>query len=343
MVSVRAIDAMKTWFEVRAPRKDSEHTTRAYERDLSSVLAVIARQLGKPEGEIEVLDLAPLPVMRRAFGEWARSRSPRSVRRGHSTWSGFFEFLVSEELVPGSPMPGVGKPKLPRAQPKPFSVDDSSRILRAVGAGTVPRRDPWPELERAIVITDLATGLRTAELLGLNIGDVNRSPGNEGMRVLGKGGRERSVPVERVLLDDVIAPYLATRRARFPERARQRGVDERASAWDWWPPDSPLFVGRDGERLGRGALQYMIELVYRAAGVEATRAQGALTHALRHTAATRIAESGRTVVELMQLFGWASLSTPQAYIDATAREVRSAARANPVYAHLEGAAPPAAD
>jgi integrase/recombinase XerC len=333
--AVRAVDAFETWLrEVRGPRKASPHTTEAYRTDLRTVLAVVAAQIGVEPDQVLVEDLAPVRVMRRAFGEWAEPRAASSVRRGHSTWSQFFDFLVSDELVEGSPMAGVGKPARQQPKPKPFSEEDAERIARAVQAGVVPRKDPWPELERAVVLTDLAAGLRTAELIGLNVGDVNRTPGAEGFKVVGKGNRERFVPTERALLDRVLTPYLDTRRARFPETARRRGVPADASPWEWWAPDAPLFVGRGGERLTKGSLQYMVTLVYRAAGVDARRVQGALTHAMRHTAATRVAGRGAPVATLMKLFGWNSLGTPQVYVDTTGSEVRDVALLNPLYGLL---------
>jgi integrase/recombinase XerD len=342
------VDAIEAYFEVRAPLRESEHTTRAYRGDLRSLLDVAACELGKDRRAVTVTELAPLPVMRQVYGVWCAQRpqgSPRavrSIRRMHSTWTGFFEFLVGDELVPGSPWPGIKLPALPKRQPKPFSREAAGQIVQAVQDGAVERRDPWPELDRAIVLVDLVTGARTAELLGANVGDVNRTRGSEAIRLLGKGDQERTVPLEPVLLD-VLGAYLDTRRARFPHLARKRGVEEGASPWDWWAPDAPLFVDRRGERLRDGALRYMIKLIYRAAGVEALKPSGAATHAMRHTAATANAESGMTVVELMQMFGWRSLSTPQNYVDATAREIRRAAAQNPVYGLLaepgdEGAA-----
>jgi integrase/recombinase XerD len=83
-----------------------------------------------------------------------------------------------------------------------------------------------------------------------------------------------------------------------------------------------------------GALQYLVELVYRDAGVNASRARGALVHALRHTAATRLVERGATAVELMDFLGHRSLSTSQGYLSATAASVRAAAARSPVYGLL---------
>jgi integrase/recombinase XerD len=137
---------------------------------------------------------------------------------------------------------------------------------------------------------------------------------------LGKGGKARSVPIEDAL-DDVISSYLSSRRTRFP--------DKRIGS------KSPLFVDGRGEPLQRGGLQYLVEMALRAAGVGDRRSPGALVHALRHTYATRLADDGATATEIMILLGHASLTTSQAYIDATAAEQRRSAAANRTYRALE--------
>jgi site-specific recombinase XerC len=327
------VDAIDGWFLARAPRKDSPHTRSAYERDLAAICQAAAAHLNRPVDELRVGDLT-LRVMRSAFGSWSTGRAAATVRRAHSTWSGFFEYLVSEEQLAGSPMPGVAKPKTPRRLPKPFAEDDAARIVQVLTDSSVRRRDPWPELDAAVVLTAMVTGVRAAELLAVDIGDVTRARGNERIRVLGKGEAERSVPVEPALLE-ILGTYLDSRRQRFPGTARQRGVTAPDDPWAWWRKTDPLFVGRAGERMQIGALQYLVELVYRDAGVNASRARGALVHALRHTAATRLVERGATAVELMDFLGHRSLSTSQGYLSATAASVRAAAARSPVYGLLQ--------
>ncbi|MGZ4499709.1 MAG: site-specific integrase [Nocardioidaceae bacterium] len=331
------LDAIDGWFLARAPRKDSPHTPAAYQRDLAAICEAAAAHLGGPVDQLRLGDLT-LRVLRAAFAAWSEGRAAATVRRAHSTWSGFFEYLVSEELLAGSPMPGVAKPKAPRRLPKPFAEDDAARIVRVLTDSSVRRRDPWPELDAAVVLTAMVTGVRAAELLAVDIGDVTRTAGNERMRVLGKGEAERAIPIEPALLG-VLAGYLDTRRARFPGTARQRGVTDPGDPWAWWRKTDPLFVGRTGERMQIGALQYLVELVYRDAGVNASRARGALVHALRHTAATRLVERGATAVELMDFLGHRSLSTSQGYLSATAASVRAAAARSPVYGLLTGHVP----
>ena len=325
-------EAVDGWFLARAPRKDSPHTRAAYSRDLAAIIAGAATHLGRPADELRIGDLT-LSVLRHAFGVWSQGRAAASVRRAHSTWSGFFEYLVSEEHLDGSPMPGVGKPKSPQRLPKPFAEDDAARIVRTLTDAAVRRRQPWPELDAAVVLTAMVTGVRSAELLAVDIGDVTRTHGNQRIKVLGKGDAERTIPIEPVLLD-FLSDYLDSRRARFPGTARQRGVASGGDAWAWWRPNDPLFVDRTGRRMRTGALQYLVELVYRDAGVNAARARGALVHALRHTAATRLVERGATAVELMDFLGHRSLATSQGYLASTAAGVRAAAARSPVYGLL---------
>jgi len=176
-------------------------------------------------------------------------------------------------------------------------------------AGTRPGRARGPAADR----------LRSAELLDLRLDSLAGRPGERRLHVLGKGGRDRSVPIEPPL-EAVLEAYLASRRARFGHRRLAR----RAA----------LFVDTRGEPLQRGGLQYLVGTTLRWAGLNDRRARGALVHALRHTFATRLAEDGATATEIMNLLGHASLTTSQAYIDATAREQREAARANRTYRAL---------
>jgi site-specific recombinase XerD len=123
------------------------------------------------------------------------------------------------------------------------------------------------------------------------------------------------VPLEPEV-EAIVDAYLETRRTRFPGRIA---------------PDAALFVANDGEPMGRGALQYLVEQLYREAGIRTRVPAGALVHALRHTFATSLARNGASGTELQRLLGHESLATTQRYIDATAREVRAAARSNDTY------------
>jgi len=299
--------------------KDSPHTTAAYRRDLTSIVTIIADTLGRDVSAVDV-DQLTAPMLRDAFGAFSTDHAKASITRCWSTWNQFLTFLVGEGVLPGNPMAAVPRPSRPKRAPKPLQGEDTpERLLRSASQPRVNARRPWPERDLAVLATLLLTGARSAELLGLQVGSLTGPVGDRRIHVVGKGGKERSVPIEHPL-DAVIASYLASRRHRLPSQR----VGSRAA----------LFVDTQGAPLRRGGLQYLVETALRAAGVGDRRSPGALVHALRHTFATRLAEDGANAAEIMALLGHASLNTSQAYIDAIAREQRKSAAANRTYAAL---------
>jgi site-specific recombinase XerD len=308
------------FFAARRSLKDSPHTTAAYRRDLTAITVALAAAAGVDPAAVTAGQLSARAV-RDAFGDFSASHAKTSISRCWSAWNQFFTFLVGEGVLPGNPMAAVPRPRRVRSAPKPLQGEDTPETLLRSAALPRPRaRYPWPERDLAVLATLLLSGLRSAELLTLTIGSVTGAAGERRIHVIGKGGKARSVPIED-LLDNVISSYLASRRTRFP--AERLGGK------------SPLFVDGRGEPLQRSGLQYLVETSLRAAGVGDRRSPGALVHALRHTYATRLADDGATASEIMVLLGHASLTTSQAYIDATAAEQRRSAAANRTYRALE--------
>ncbi|WP_407659383.1 tyrosine-type recombinase/integrase [Lipingzhangella rawalii] len=306
---------MAEFVAARRAGKPSPHTVAAYDRDLRAVAECVAGVLGREPEEIGVAELAT-GVMRRAFAEFAASRAASSVLRAWSTWNQFFGFLVSEGAVHGNPMAGVTRPRVQRSEPKPLVGEDTpERLLEAVAAGCRRARDPWPERDVAVVALALVTGLRSAELLELRVDSLCGRPGERRLRVVGKGERVRWVPVEAPM-EALLEAYLTSRQQRFGVVVQ--GAD-------------PLLVDRRGNALRRGGLQYLVQQCYRHAGVNDRVTKGALVHALRHTFATRLAEDGASVTEIMRLLGHSSVVSAQAYIGVTAQAQRAAAGVNRTY------------
>ena len=140
------------------------------------------------------------------------------------------------------------------------------------------------------------------------------------------------MPIEAELLC-VIEAYLASRAIRFPGTVKRK-ASSLESALSQWPARSPLFVGRDGERITRGTLQSRIKRAFKRAGPDAQPVPGALVHGLRHTYATELASSEVSVYTLMKLLGHESMTTSQRYVSAAGAETRSAAARNPIYAMI---------
>lgn len=311
--------AIDEFFLARRPRKDSSHTHAAYRRDLDNITDRIAEHLDLSPADVPLTDV-DTRALRAAFGIYADTHAKSSLARAWSTWNQFFTFCVAEGYVTGNPMGAVDRPRVPGQQPKPLRGEHSpEQLLAALADGIRHGRDPWPERDFAIIATLLLTGLRSAELLALNRGDLSGRPGERRLRARGKGGTTRSVPVEPAL-QAVVDSYLESRERRFP--AKRTG--ER----------SPLFVDRQGKRLRRGGLQYLVLSCYRWAGLHDKVPTGALVHALRHTFATRLAEDGASASEIMRLLGHSSMNASQAYIEVTSRAEREAARSNRTYRAL---------
>ncbi|HVW32830.1 MAG TPA: tyrosine-type recombinase/integrase [Acidimicrobiia bacterium] len=320
---------LAAWFDefevARRSAKPSPHTVRAARGDFTAIHAFLAEALGTD-------DVDPADVtarrLRLAFARFAEGHAAASIARAWSTWNQFFSFLVAEDAVAGNPMAGVARPKIARRSPKPLQGEDSpEQLLHTVAAGRPAARFPWPERDLAFIATGLTAGLRRDELLSLNLGSIDGRPGDRRITVIGKGRKERTVPIEEPLAT-VIDAYLASRRERFP------GVK--------LTPKSPLFVDRRGDRLREGGAYYLVRESYRAAGLGGRVPTGAMIHALRHTYATRLAEDGADATEIQALLGHESLNTSQGYIDATARATRAAAKANRTYRTLQRiTAPPA--
>ena len=302
----------------RQPAKPSPHTERAARADFTAIHAHLQETLGS---EVVLLDEVTPRALRLGFAAFAADHSAASIARAWSTWNQFFAFLVAEDHLAGNPMGAVARPKSPQRTPKPLQGEDAPELLlRATAAGTRAARFPWPERDLAFLATSLLTGLRLSELLALNLGSIDGRPGERRIKVMGKGRKERTVPIEDSL-HDIIARYLDTRNERFP--GAKLG------------PRAPLFVDRKGDRMLEGAARYLVKTSLRHAGLGGRVPRGALVHALRHTFATRLAEDGASATEIQALLGHESLNTSQGYIDATANQTRQAARANRTYQALD--------
>lgn len=324
-------DQFPEWFSEflndRQTRKPSTHSMKAYRQDFAAIASLATS--GNP-ASLRVADITT-ETMRTSFSAYARNHAASSIRRCWSTWNVLCTFLYTSERLVANPMPLVGRPKLAKSLPKSLPRSAVEALLATVATDQESVRvTDWPQRDLAIVLTALLAGLRAEELRQLNIGDIRTTgDGSAVIHVKGKGGKDRSVPVEAELLA-VIDRYLASRAARLPDNRRHKEmVTDRALAT--WPSRSPLFVGCDGDRITRGTLQSRVKRAFKRAGPDAQPVAGALVHGLRHTYATELAGSDVNVYTLMKLLGHESMATSQRYVTAAGAETRSAAARNPLY------------
>jgi integrase/recombinase XerC len=276
-----AIEAWRSW--LADEKRYSPNTLDAYCRDLSSFLAFVAEHIGYPPGlsDLEALTAAD-------FRAWMAERSRQhlnraSTARALSTLRGFFKRLDRGGLVHNAAIASLRTPKVDKPIPKALTELDARDALGAAEAG----EQPWIGKRDTAVFTLLyGCGLRIGEALGL---DAGQAPKGDSLRVLGKGGKERLVPVLPVVAE-AIDDYRAA--CPFP-----------------LPDDGPLFVGARGKRLDPAIVQKKMRTLRARLGLPET----ATPHALRHSFATHLLAGGGDLRTIQELLGHASLSTTQRY------------------------------
>jgi integrase/recombinase XerC len=269
-------------------RAASAHTLRGYAADLAEFRRFL---LATKVGGWEDVDARAL----RGYLAWLHGRglARTSVARKLAAVRSCFRFLTRRGVVPANPARHVRTPRLGRRLPSFLPKDESKELLDGTFEDTdVGRRD------RALLELLYACGLRVAECCGLDVEDVDRRHGT--VRVLGKGNRERMVPVG----DEALAAldrYLENR-GTSPEGRGARLAARGAAA-------EPLFRNPRGERLTTRSVRRIVGRRARAAGI----ARRVTPHTLRHTFATHLLGEGADLRLIQELLGHRRLSTTQRY------------------------------
>ncbi len=255
----------------------SDHTGSAYGRDLAALVRFCDAQ-GIPAWT--GMDGQHLRVF--AARSHAGGLAPRSVQRRLSAVRSFFRFLIREGVLESNPAEEIRAPKAARRLPRTLDPDQMARLLELPGSGPLVARD------RAVMELLYSSGLRLAELVGLDSGDVDLK--DRTVRVLGKGRKARIVPVGQLAAEAL---------ARW---TRERGAIAR-------PDTDALFVGRGGVRLGPRAIQMRVAYWARRQGLP----MHVHPHLFRHSFASHLLESGGDLRGVQELLGHAAISTTQIY------------------------------
>jgi integrase/recombinase XerC len=267
-------------------RRLSENTLEAYARDLEQLFRFLTHHLAEPPALADISSLTPADV--RAFMAHRRSdgAGARTLGRQIAALRSFARFCQRQGLASTTAFTSVRPPKQPKSLPKALSVPDSARVIEMTQTFS---EEPWiAARDRAALTLLYGCGLRISEALGIKAADAPTGS-RDTIRVTGKGGRERVVPVlpaVRRATEDYI------RLAPFP-------LD----------PDQPLFRGARGGALSPRIVQIAIARLRGALGLEAS----VTPHALRHSFATHLLGRGGDLRTIQELLGHASLSTTQIY------------------------------
>ncbi|MBB4211711.1 integrase/recombinase XerC [Rhodothalassium salexigens DSM 2132] len=280
-----AAELLARWADNLAhERRLSPHTLDSYLREARFFLAFLAGHLDRPVdaaalAALDVRDFRAYLARRRADG-----LSPASTARAISVLKTFFAHLASREGVTNSAIAIIRAPRTPRRLPRPLSESGAEDLLE-----TVPQTEDldWVGArDTAVLLLLYGCGLRIAEALSLRRADA---PLGTTLRVTGKGGKQRLVPVLPVVAQAVDA-YVA----RCPH------------ALDG---DGPLFVGKRGGALGPRPVQAAVAEARRLLGLPAS----ATPHALRHSFASHLLQNGGDLRTIQDLLGHASLASTQVY------------------------------
>lgn len=285
MISPAARDALQGWLEVQKALKNiSDNTRDAYYRDVTGFLSFMTQHKGESQG------LAPLARITisdmRSWMAFTRNTNvgPRSLARKLSAVKNFYRWLSEREGFEPTAVLSTRSPKFQRNLPRPLASETAQNVIDAI---EIQSEKPWIAARDQAVVTLLyGCGLRISEALGL-MGD--EIPLKETLRIRGKGGKERIVPViaparEAVERYDNLCPYPVE-------------------------PGQPVFRGARGGPLGSRAIQKVIERVRLQLGLPAS----ATPHAMRHSFATHLLNAGGDLRAIQELLGHSSLSTTQAY------------------------------
>jgi integrase/recombinase XerD len=273
----------------------SRNTVDAYRRDLSKYVAFLAAADVDDATRVEETGVARFveSLGRLEFEDGRRYRAS-SVARALAAVRSLHTFLLREGDTAMDPTEGVVRPKIPRRLPRPLSVPEVEAILAAPAEADVAGlRD------RAILETMYGAGLRVSEVVGLDVDDVDLDEGS--VRVIGKGDKERIVPLGRFALDAVAAYLRRSRPALATTRSR-----------------AALILNQRGGRLTRQGVSKILAAASARAGVRVR----VTPHTLRHSFATHLLEGGADVRVVQELLGHASLTTTQIYTLVTGERLR---------------------
>lgn len=313
--SESAPDALSQWVtrfaeHLAHERRASPHTVLAYRRDLQELARFCKERLGSAVTPASI----DRSLLRAFLGKLAETCAPTTIGRKLASCRAFFGYLERQGIVRKNPAAQLASPKLRRKLPRFLVPEAAAEVMEAPSAMPEPEH---VERRRDAALLELlyGSGLRVSELVGLDVDHLEL--GSEEVRVLGKGGKERIVPVGSKARE-ALGDYLSLRHELVDA---QSAVSAKA-----------LFLGRRGTRL---SVRWVQKLVRRYGILGAGRAD-LHPHALRHSCATHLLEGGADLRVIQEMLGHSSLATTQRYTHVSMDQLLAVYdRAHPL-AHARG-------
>lgn len=302
MISPAARDALQGWLDAQKALKGAaDNTVTAYARDVADFLAFMTQHNGEAQGLGPISRLGISDMRSWMAHERGRDVGARSLARKLSAVKSFYRWLSEREVFDASAVLSTRSPKFQRKLPRPLAEDAARQMIDTL---EMQSATPWVAARDQAVVTLLyGCGLRISEALGLTGDDL---PLGTALRIRGKGGKERIVPLIPAARE-AVETYLSL----CPHDIT---------------PGSPVFRGVRGGALSPRLIQKVVEKTRAQLGLPAT----ATPHAMRHSFATHLLNAGGDLRAIQELLGHASLSTTQVYTGVdTARLMEVYQRAHP--------------
>ena len=291
----------------------SDHTLQAYRRDLARYQAAMAAQGRTAIAEVAAGDVAGFLAGLREGGDGHAPLAASSAARAVAAVRGLHAFAAAEGMAGSDVASQVRPPTPPRRLPRAIGVAEVERLIAAAGAGDGPG-DPRPLRDRALLELLYGIGARISEAVGLDVDDLgiaDRADGPGGsdgppatLRLSGKGGKQRLVPVGRYAWEALDA-YLVRARPTLAAGSRRAR------------PSPAVFLNARGGRLTRQGAWGILKAAAERAGLA-----GISPHTLRHPFATHLLDGGADVRVVQELLGHASVTTTQVYTLVTVDKLR---------------------
>tara|TARA_B100001013_G_scaffold203160_1_gene123110 strand:- start:1090 stop:2001 length:912 start_codon:yes stop_codon:yes gene_type:complete len=291
-------EILKAFLDYLTVQKGSSpHTVEAYRNDLDQLFKSLGNKPTKKERVPDWSSVTSTFLSDYLVNLRDRDYAPSTIGRKIASIKSFFGFLIEEGEIELDPTETLTIPRRGRALPKLLSEQEVSRLLQA------PLRSNSSETLRDIAMIELlyASGLRVSEMIDLNLRDLNLS--ERYVRCLGKGNRERIVPLYENAID-VLDKYIKYNR---PKLLNQRNGREQA-----------LFLNKRGERITRQGFW----LLLKHHGIKAGIPNDITPHMLRHSFATHLLRGGASLRNVQDLLGHASISTTQIYTHLTNENIK---------------------
>ena len=279
---------------LKVEKNASPNTIESYQNDIWQFIDFLAEDLQIPEGKIMPTQVDHLVVRKYLALLQKKGLARTTTARKLAALRSFFRYLCREEVLPANPLIVVSTPKLQKRLPKFLFQDEIKAFMEAPNCN-----NPAGLRDRAILEILYSSGLRVSELTGLKTGDVDLAYGYA--RVMGKGAKERVVPVGTMALR-ALETYLQSGRPFLAGKAETKSA----------------FLNKFGKALSARSVRNIVNKYFKEVSIE----RKISPHTLRHTFATHLLDGGADLRSVQELLGHVKMSTTQIYTHVTKQQLK---------------------